>query len=218
MREIAAYSTLNAQPIHSVYLICLEYSVRFFNLPTILNVGSRNMTTECTPASEEAVRLVLAHRTMLNGYIRGMIHDPTLAEDAFSDVTLAILRSWDRYDPTRSFEAWARGVARRVAFSNLRRESRQPCLLDQEVLELIALEIDAMGTEATLDSRKEMLHGCVQRLPPRHQQLIQFRYFENRSYPEISALVGKSVGSLYVIFNRVHKALSTCIERESRRQ
>lgn len=193
-----------------------HFSVRSSEPWTIIGTGALYMNAERSSAPEGAVRFVVDHRTMLKAYIRAIIRDPALAEDTFSDVTLAVLTSWERYDPSRPFESWARGIARRVALSNLRRESRQPYLLVEDVLEAVAQEIDEMGGEAKLESRKEALHGCLQRLAPPHRQLIEYRYFENRSYGEISGLVGKTVGNLYVIFNRLHKLLSTCIERESR--
>lgn len=170
------------------------------------------MTTDCSTAPDDAVRQVLAHRTMLKAYIRAIVRHPTLAEDTFSDVTLAIINSWHRYDPNRPFETWARGVARRVSLANLRKEAKQPCPLDEEVLELLGQELDAIGNEPALEQRKEALKNCVESLSPKHRQLIEFRYFENRSYQEISGLVGKTVGTLYVVFNRLHKLLSACIE------
>src|SRR5262245_1082535 len=122
------------------------------------------MIREFASANEEAVRLVLAHRTMLKAYIRFHIRDATLAEDTLADVTLAILDSWDRFDHSRPFEPWARGIARRIALTNLRNESRQPCLLDEDVLETVAQEIDEMGDESHLATRKEALQKCFHKL------------------------------------------------------
>jgi len=172
------------------------------------------MKTPCLVANEEAVRLVLAHRTMLRAFLKGIIYDPALVEDTFSDVILAVLNSWHRYEPERPFGPWARGVARRVALSNLRKQARQPCLLDEDVLEAVALEIDRLGSEVELEVCKEALHRCVERLPKRHRLLIQLRYFEDCSYQQISQTVGKTINTLYVIFNRMHLRLSLCIKRE----
>jgi RNA polymerase sigma-70 factor (ECF subfamily) len=131
-------------------------------------------------------------------------------------VTVAILQSWERYDPSRPFPAWARGIARRVAFTNLHKQSRQPCLLSDDLLEAAAQTIDSLGDESELDRRKEALHGCMERLPTRHRQLIDFKYWEDRSYKDISGLIGRSVASLYVVFNRLHDFLRHCIGRKLR--
>ena len=37
------------------------------------------------------------------------VSDPHLAEDTLSDVTLAIVGSWQRFDQLHPFDKWARG-------------------------------------------------------------------------------------------------------------
>src|SRR5512136_2154643 len=83
---------------------------------------------------DEAFVQVLAHRTMLKAYILAIVHDPHLAEDTLSDTTLAIARSWEKFDRRLSFAPWARGIARRVALANLRKGSRLVAALDDDVM------------------------------------------------------------------------------------
>ncbi len=163
---------------------------------------------------EEAFRRVLAHRTMLKAYVQAIVRDPVLAEDSFSDVTLEIARSWERFDTTRPFEPWARGVARRVALANLRKHNRPLVCLDEQLLESIGAELDQLGAEAEHEVSKQALQRCVAKLSSANQALVRMRYFDNLSYEEISGAVGRRTGALYVAFNRIHHALSHCVERE----
>jgi RNA polymerase sigma-70 factor, ECF subfamily len=150
---------------------------------------------------------------MLKAYVQAIVRDPLLAEDTFSDVTLEIVRSWSRFDRDRSFESWARGVARRVALANLRRQGRQPVTLDDEVLESIGEEVDRLGDEARLAERKDALQRCLEKLPDNSRELVRLRYFEERAYPDIARQLGRTLGALYVAFNRIHDALARCVER-----
>src|SRR5258708_4146623 len=108
-------------------------------------------------AGEEAVRLVMGHRTMLWACVRVLISDPGLAEQVLQDATVEILRVWDTYDRGRPFKAWARGIARRIAFATLREEARQPRLLDVDALEALAEQIDESGDERQWQLREEAL-------------------------------------------------------------
>jgi RNA polymerase sigma-70 factor (ECF subfamily) len=171
------------------------------------------MNGEPEQPHEEAFRRVLACRTMLKVYVQAIVREPSLAEDTFSDVTLEIARAWANYDKERPFENWARGVARRVALANLRKQKRQPVQFDEEVLESIGHELDTFGNEVHLQSRKEILERCLERLSEKNRQLIKLRYFENRSYEDISVAVGRTIGALYVVFNRIHQALARCVEK-----
>src|ERR1041385_5714272 len=130
--------------------------------------------------SEEAVRQIMAHRTMLKAFISAIVRDPVQAEDIFSEVTIQIIRSWERFDQDRPFSQWSRGVARRVALASLRTECRQALLLEEGVLENIAHEVDELGDETALDRRKEALRECMERLPENDRNLIRQRYFEER--------------------------------------
>ena len=161
---------------------------------------------------EEAFRSFLAHRTMLMAYIRAIVHEPNLAEETLHDVSMEIVRSWDRYDSSRPFANWARGVARRVALANLRKSRKEPALLGAEVLEAVGTEIDALGDEAHLEARKQALRECLERLARASRRLVRLRYFENRSYQEMAETVARSVEALYVAFSRIHRALHDCIQ------
>jgi RNA polymerase sigma-70 factor (ECF subfamily) len=165
---------------------------------------------------EEAFRRVLAHRTMLKAYVQAIVRDAALAEDTFSDVTLEIARSWERFDATREFEPWARGVARRVALANLRKHNRPLVVLDEALLESIGAELDQFGGEHAQELSKKALHRCVLKLSEANQALVRMRYFDELSYEQISQAVGRGTDALYVAFNRLHQALARCVSKELR--
>lgn len=165
------------------------------------------------PPHEDAFRQVVAHRSMLAAYIRAIVQDADLAEETLQDVSVEIVRSWGNYDPSRPFGNWARGVARRVALSNLRKVRKLPVALGDSVLEAVGTELDGLGDQAQLDARKEALRRCVEELPESNQRLVRMRYFENRSYREVSETVSRSVEALYVALSRIHRALHKCVER-----
>ena len=160
---------------------------------------------------EEAFREVVAHRTMLRAYIDAIVHDPQLTEDTLSDVAIEISRSWGRYDKTKPFSPWARGVARRVALSNLRKNTRRPYMLDPQILGAVGSRIDSLGDEKQLAARKQALQRCLKKLSGVSHKLIHLRYFESLTYEEIAAVVNKSINTLYVTFSRIHTGLAQCV-------
>lgn len=165
-------------------------------------------------AYEEAFRVVMAHRTLLEVAVRSVVRDPELVEDTLSDVALEIARHWDRYDPSRPFAPWARCVARRVAFDNLRRRGLRTALLDEEVLESVAAHMDSWGGEARLESRLQALRQCTEQLPPAGRELVRLRYFENRPHEEIARLTNRTANALYVAYSRLHEALLECVRKK----
>lgn len=162
---------------------------------------------------EKAFHEVLKHRTMLAAYIRAIIHDPHLAEDAAQDALLEIVNCWESFDQNRSFGPWARGVARRVALVHLRKSRKSFSLLDEEVLEAIAAEIEELGDQTYFDERLNALEKCINKLTPRSRELLKMRYYENRSYSSIAQTLDRSAEALYTAFSRMHGNLKLCIEK-----
>jgi RNA polymerase sigma-70 factor, ECF subfamily len=171
-----------------------------------------HMTTDATRAQEEAFQTVLEHETLLKTCVAAVIWDPHLADDTLADVRLAIVQSWEQYDPSRPFGPWACAVARNVARQNLRKETMQRRLLSLDTQELVASDVEGLGDEPVLNRFKQALNVCLQRLSPRHQQLIRMHYYKRRSFGQISYRFGTSIPTLYVIFARMRGKLSDCIQ------
>jgi RNA polymerase sigma-70 factor (ECF subfamily) len=149
---------------------------------------------------------------MLKAYLQAIVRDPDLAETTLSDVGVAIANSWERYDKSRPFPAWARGVARRVALANLRKRRARPVQLDANVLDAVGAELERMGDETHLEMRKRTLRQCIENLSKTNRELVRLRYFENRTYKQIAGALEYSINGLYVIFSRIHGSLSNCIK------
>jgi RNA polymerase sigma-70 factor (ECF subfamily) len=165
-------------------------------------------------AREEAFARVFGHRLMLHAYLSAIVRDPVLVEDTLSDVVIAIVRSYDRYDRTLPFAPWARGVARRVALANLRKRGRLSLGLSEDALVAFESALDQMGDQAALEARKERLNGCLGRLTDSNRELIHLRYVKELGPEQIAQKVGRSVGAIYTAFSRIHAALLRCVQRQ----
>ena len=160
---------------------------------------------------DKAFLQVLAHHTMLRAYILAIVRDPHLAEDTLSDATLAIVHAWPRFDQRQPFAPWARGVARLVALTNLRKAQRLVDLSD-DVLESVGAQLDALGSEAELEERRQKLRSCVEQLHERSRELVQLRYYDEQSYEDIARRTGRTMVALYKAYSRIHEALTRCVK------
>jgi len=150
---------------------------------------------------------------MLMAYVRAIVRDPELTEDTFNDVCVEIVRCWDRFDKSKPFGPWARGVARRVALANLRKRRNPSVLVDSDVLEAVATELDAYAEQAEAQSRKQALAHCLEKLTDVNRQLVRMRYWKDLPMREIASDLNRSVDGLYVAFSRIHKALRECVRK-----
>lgn len=169
------------------------------------------MRTEPIPLQETG-HLFLAHEARLRNFIRKFIRDDFLVEDTLSQAKEVVLTS--EYDPARApFERWALGICRRIALTNWHKETAERLFLEDAAAECLAEQVEQLAVSLAWEDQKAALLGCLTKLPPRHQELIDLLYYENRSYPEIAQRAGKTISAMYVVFNRLRSTLQTCIRR-----
>jgi RNA polymerase sigma-70 factor (ECF subfamily) len=165
-------------------------------------------------AGAEAFALVFPHRSMLHAFLSAMLRDPPLVEDTLQDAVIELVESFARYDRALPFGPWARGVARRVALANLRKRGRLAVGLSGDALQAFEQALDGLDDQGALESRKERLRACLERLSASNRDLVHLRYFEELRPEAIAARLGRSVGAIYTAMSRVHAALLRCVQAE----
>ncbi|WP_145288469.1 sigma-70 family RNA polymerase sigma factor [Pirellulimonas nuda] len=158
-----------------------------------------------------ALLTISENRSRILAVIVSMVGDFEAAEDLFQEAVLEILKSEQRYDPTRSFVPWACGVARNVVLEHWRRQAKMPSSGLSELIAELAM-IVAEGEEDVWRRERVALRGCVQRLPDRMQKLLLLRYGHNLKGQALAESAAVRVGSLRTTLARLRSKLRECIE------
>ena len=144
--------------------------------------------------------------------------DPALAEDLVQDVFAEALRNAERFDPSRSFGAWLRGIARNLLLMNHRDSKQRVLSLDPAVLG--RLDEAAARTEAAhampdyADLRRSILRDCMKSLPDRGRKVLDLKYADGRSSRDIAKSTGLEVGAVDMMLSRLRRALQDCMTRK----
>lgn len=123
---------------------------------------------------ETFLKSLLEHERDIRAFNGSIVRRPTVCDEVFQDVALTLWEQFDRYDPRRSFGAWARGIARNKILQRLRRDRRFPVLLSPEAISAVLEAFDR--TEQRASARTEALQECLQALPPNSRELLRLRY------------------------------------------
>lgn len=127
---------------------------------------------------------------MVLGYLRRLV-GPAEAEDVLQHTFIEVWRSWDRYDPERSIEAWVLAIARRRAIDALRRRRT-------------VLPLDAVGDVAGEDGRQladryaraAQVRAALLRLPAEQREVLTLGYFADCPQAEIADRLGVPLGTV----------------------
>lgn len=159
------------------------------------------------------LHLFLAHESELRAYVGVVVGEASARDDVFQEIARALWEHFDRYDPSRRFGAWARGVATRKMQDFHRRRVRAARLFAPAAMEAVRAAFDRReeANPGTL-AREHALRACVSALPEQSRQLLAWRYEDELPCAEISRRRGQSLDAVYQTLSRLRAALAACIQ------
>ena len=128
---------------------------------------------------------------MVLGYLRRFVPRDD-AEDVLQRVFYEVWRNRDRYDPTRSLEAWVLGIARKRAIDLLRRRHANVVPID----ELRDIAGDDGRELAERYARASEVRAALERLPREQREVLTLAYFGDLTQTEISDRLGVPLGTV----------------------
>lgn len=183
-------------------------------------------STSAAPAPAEdarldaaaALRLLLACRGMLIGYINAITGDPTLTEDVFQEVSIVVLEKCGQVSGADGFKPWARTIARFQALKAVNRRKTSRAVLGDDLVAAIDHAWDELDREDEDGEALLALRRCLERITPRAQRLVQMRYHQNLPGARIAAILGQPLNTVYVAISRIHRSLAECVRGQLARQ
>jgi RNA polymerase sigma-70 factor (ECF subfamily) len=119
------------------------------------------------------------------------------------------IRSFDR---SRSFTAWALGIARNRLLKYYRTQSRDRLVLNEAALIKLAVSMERVNQQS--EERREALRTCLESIQGRRRLVLDQRYGDGAKVNDIAQQLGMSVSAVSVMLFRVRAALLSCIERQ----
>src|SRR5207244_1593706 len=150
--------------------------------------------------------LFKAYQREVYGWIVRLVRDPAAAEDLTIETFWRIYRSRARFDPQRSFGAWARSIASNAAIDHLK-TARYAARLPEQV---------AAPRRPDAAVQRE-LHDGIRRafaaLPAKLQVAATLALIEERSYEEICEALGISLAAVKSRIFRATRLLQAQLKR-----
>jgi hypothetical protein len=80
--------------------------------------------------------------------------------------------------------------------------------LSEAMLATLAAE---WSDQSESDPMHEALRHCLGKITPNNRELLRLRDFERRSCPEVAAIMGKKIETVYQALTRLHRAPGDCL-------
>ena len=147
------------------------------------------------------------HQGEVYRWILRIVRDPAISEDLTVETFWRIHRAHARFDPSRSFEAWARRIATNAALDHLK-STRPEAELPEDLPERaqpnpgISLEV------------RQKTARAFGRLPPKLRVAATLALIEERPYAEIAEAIGISTGAVKLRVFRAIRLLRKDLKRQ----
>lgn len=157
------------------------------------------------------LRLFAEHEAALHTLLRAMLPSREDAKEALQETILVLWQKFGEFDPARDFRLWASGIARNKALAVLRDRKRDRHVFDEALVNRLADR--AALHEQGVTTRRELLEGCLQKLPGAQRELVLSAYAKGTRMDDLAARRGQTPMSLYKMLHRIRLALLDCVER-----
>ena len=150
----------------------------------------------------------------VTGLIRALVADREQTEELVQRTAVKCVEKFGVFDPSLSFTPWAIGIARLEVFAWRRSRAKQPQLLDDALLEQLAISYERiLEREGPL---QEALEQCLGAADARDRQALDLYYGHSMNTTEVGQQMELSGVAVRVLLHRARASLRECIERRLR--
>ncbi|HBX51469.1 MAG: RNA polymerase subunit sigma-24 [Bacteroidetes bacterium RIFOXYA12_FULL_35_11] len=149
-----------------------------------------------------------------------MVNNKTDAEDLTIEAFGKAFKSIGQYTPAFAFSTWLFKIATNNCIDYLRRKSKSGQKLEDSTVDEdgydTPLPSDTLDPEERMihDQKVSLMHTVVAKLKPRYRQLVEMRYFEERSYEEIAEEMKLPIGTVKAQLFRARELLFNILKQK----
>jgi RNA polymerase sigma-70 factor, ECF subfamily len=160
-------------------------------------------------------------------YLMYLVRSTPLAEDLFQETWIKALEHSGQLRKASSFRPWILRIARNLAFNRMRQRRNK---VQVWAVSDLASPAEPEETEDLVEShptsdpdpreraigaqRREIVGEAIAELDPATQEMLQLRYFEELTLPEIAEMLATPLGT---VCTKVHRGLKAIRQRLKRR-
>ena len=133
-----------------------------------------------------------------------MVNNSDDAEDLTIETFGKAFKRLDQYTPQFAFSTWLFKIASNHSIDFIRKKRIRAISIDQGYSNedgekyVIPVKEDSLDPEESMqkDERVQRMRDVVEKLKPRYKRLVELRYFEEKSYEEISEILELPLGTV----------------------
>ena len=166
---------------------------------------------------ERYKEIIDRYQGKLFAYLYRLIGDKDEAEDLLQNVFIKAYRNIESYDTSRKFSSWIYRIAHNEAVNFIKRKSLKRFISIESItsakdkLESASAEDNAHESWIRKETSNEV-DEAIKKLPLKYRQVLVLRYYSDKSYEDISEILGRPVNTVGTLIKRAKDKLSVELE------
>ena len=151
--------------------------------------------------------LVKTYQDMVFTLACRTLGDKSTAEDIAQD---AFVRAWQAlpaFKAKAKFSSWLYRITLNVCYTELRRQQKPVDVIPEDELDLMRFSGEKTSNFDSLIDKQDLVDRLIDDLPPIFRSIIVLHYLENLDCKEISAVLGRPVGTVKAYLHRARARL-----------
>jgi RNA polymerase sigma-70 factor (ECF subfamily) len=168
------------------------------------------MVMEVTPRAYR--QIIKRYQTKLFSYLYRLVGNREETEDLLQNVFVKVYNNLNRFDQQKKFSSWIYRIAHNEAVNFLKKRGKKKFVSLEDVstskdkLEMSTPERSPADFWIKKELKKEV-EEAMEKIPPKYKEVLVLRYFLDKSYEEMSEILGKPVNTVGTLLNRAKKKL-----------
>ena len=139
-------------------------------------------------------------------------------EDVLQNAFIKAYKNINSFDPTLAFSSWMYRIVHNEAMSFFRAKHARPQVTLSEESEALITELKDDTADSSLVAEARLSHEELAKafanLPPNYRDVLTLRFFEDRSYTEMSDILQIPVGTVSTLLYRAKHALHKSLPKQ----
>lgn len=167
---------------------------------------------------EEFGLLIERYEAKLERYLQRLgLANKEDREDVLQNAFIKAYKNINSFDPDLSFSSWMYRIAHNEAMSFFRSRQARPQVTLSEDSESLLTEMhdESADTAAVAELRLSSaeLAKAFATLEPKYRDVLTLRFFEDRSYTEMSDILEMPIGTVSTLIHRAKRALRAAMPK-----
>ncbi|HEV2394368.1 MAG TPA: sigma-70 family RNA polymerase sigma factor [Verrucomicrobiae bacterium] len=153
-------------------------------------------------------RVVELYGTRVFHLALSMLRNQAQAEDMAQEILLKIWKGLPGYHGGASLSTWIYAIARNTCLTELKKRAARPSVsLDEPEFQNASEALPALQSNDRESGFEIDIEYLLEQLPEKYRQVLTLFYLEEKSYEEVSALLGLPLGTVKTFLFRAKKQL-----------